>query len=170
MMRVRCLISVHATRIYETIRRFVCLHIANTSACQMRTKAKLLIRASAVMSFQPVCVHTLTRRMIRRKIQFIKRIHFTCDLVFLEHLESHRTERIVQVITHLRDRVKSAACRQDTRNRTVKIRRHFRSFQLQLHPLLIDQVLHFIFRLIQKFSHLRTKRHIHCRDLFHQKT
>jgi len=52
----------------------------------------------------------------------------------------------------LRDRVKSAACRQDTRNRTVKIRRHFRSFQLQLHPLLIDQVLHFIFRLIQKFS------------------
>ena len=44
----------------------------DTSSCQMWSQAKLFICASTVMTLQPVCVHTLSCRMIRRKVQLIK--------------------------------------------------------------------------------------------------
>ena len=147
----------------------MCLHVADASSGQMRTQTEFFVRTSAVVSLQPVSIHTLAGGMVRREVQFVKSIHLACDLIFLKNLKSHGAECIVQVITHLCDGMKSARGRHDSRDRTVKVRGYFRSLQLQFYPLFIDQFLDLIFCLIQKFSHLRAKRHIQCRDLFHQK-
>ena len=169
VMGIRRLVSVYTSRVHEPVRRLVRLHIADTSACQMGAKAELLVCASAVMAFQPVGIHALPGRMVGRKVQFIERIHLTCDLILFKNLKSHGAERIVQVIAHLRDRMKSPAGRKNPRNRAVKIGGYFRSFQLQLHSLFIDQFLDLVLRLIQQFSHFRTNGYVQRRDIFHQK-
>ena len=74
MMSIRRLIPVNTPRIYKPIGRLMRLHVTDTSASQMGTQTKFFIRTSAVMSLQPIGIHALSGRMVRREIQLIKGI------------------------------------------------------------------------------------------------
>ena len=105
--------------------------------------------------------------MVLGEIELVKSIQLTGDIVLLENLKSHGAEGIIEVIAHLCDGVKAAAQRQIARYGTVKIRRHFGSFQLQFHPLVVDQFCNMVLGLVQHFSHLGTKSCIEIGELFH---
>ncbi len=169
-MGVRCLVPIDPPRIHETVGRLMGLHVADAAAGQVGTQAELFVRASLIMALQPVGIHAFPGRMVRREIQLVKGVHLACDLVLLEDLESHGTEGIVQVVAHLRDRMQPALPWKDSGNRTVKIRRHFRGFQLQIRPLCVNPFRDLPLCLVEPCSHFGAKLRNQIRKLLHQKT
>ena len=89
MAGIGSFVAVNMTGINKAVRGLVCLHIAHTSSCQMRTEAKLFICITLVVSLEPVCIHAFAGRMIRREIKVVEGIHFACDIVLLKYLKAH---------------------------------------------------------------------------------
>ena len=130
MMGIRRLIQVNPPRIHKTVRGLVGLHVADASAGQVGTQAELLVGASAVMPRDPVGIHALPGRMVRREIQLVKSVQLTGNLVLLKDLKPHRPERVVQIVAHLGNGMEAAAGGHDARNRTVKVRGNLGCLQL----------------------------------------
>ena len=87
-------------------------------------RTELKLKASEVMAGKPVRIHALTGRMVLREIQLIERIQLACDVVLLINLKSHGAKRVIEVVAHLRNRMKSSVHRHNARYAAVEIRRN----------------------------------------------
>ena len=125
-------VSVNSAGIYKSVRGLMCLHIAYTSACKVRTQAELVACFTLIVSFKPVCIHAFSCRMVGREIQLIKSIKLTCDIILLKNFKSHRSESVIEVIAHLSYRMKSSMTGNNTRSSIVKVRRYLTGFKFKL--------------------------------------
>ena len=89
MTGISGLVAVYSARIYETVRRLVSLHIAHTCTCKMRTQTQLVLSLSCIVTLQPVCIHTLSCRVIGREVKVIEAVKLTCYVSLIKYLESH---------------------------------------------------------------------------------
>ena len=162
------LIAVDAAGIDEPVGRFVGAHVAYALSGQVGTQAQLLVRVAGVMSFQPVGIHALPRRMGGRKVQCIECGELTGDVIALEDLESHGAERVVQVIAHLGDGMKSACEGLRSRYGPVEVGRDLGALQFQFIPSRVDKLAERVLRLVDRLPEFPAFLRKEIRQFLHQ--
>ena len=70
--RVGGLISVHASGVNESVGGLMLLHISYASAREVGTQTELLISLAAVVTLEPICIHTLSCGMVRGEVKVIE--------------------------------------------------------------------------------------------------
>ena len=163
--RVRRLVPVDPAGVDEAERRLARPQIPHARAGQVRPQAQPVAAAPGVVPGEPVRVHALARRVLRREVEIVERVKLAGDLGLLKNFKAHRAEGVVQVVAHLSDRVKRATARRSPGDGEVEVRRYRRGGKAYRLPARLDQRREMIFQLVRRPPHFGTDRSVGSRYL-----
>ena len=101
------LVAIDPPRVNEAERRFMSTHVAHAGAGQMRSQAEPLSAALFRIAIDPVGVHALSGRVVRREVQPVEVKQLARYLGPVVDLEAERAEGVVEVIKGLGNGVES---------------------------------------------------------------
>ena len=145
------------------------LHIANASACEVGTKAKLVLSVTLVVTLKPVGVHAFSCGVVWGEIKIVECVKFACYIVLGVYFKAHRTKCVIKIVAHLRNGVKSTgAFGESSGESVVKVGRNRAFLKLYFLTASFDKLGEMIFCFVYSFTHFRAKLGIKLRKLLKQ--